>query len=678
MFYMENDLIRLGFDAETGALSQIFCKPAQTEFVCHAADCVSPFAVWYDFHTDYQFRDHRTPGNPADFASAFLGPARPVFTRIAGGAKIDYALSDDLSASLTVRLEGIAVRMHLCFQNTGKETVSFLPAFPCLDHLSFPADARMLGVNQAGAVDQIWHYPGGVYGNAMDQTAQLGCLFTETVCLGFYLEDDSFCGKEIRYEEPALQVRYFPEKKLAPGQTQSLPDAVLMIYQGTWHETVQAYGDWFRANFAWPSTDHMPQTERYSGIWFEKKGKPNSPTGPAATAIDSFTELPNHFQQLSSDVLEYAFVSSLSAAEEILADPDCCGALRRHTDGVNIVRTDLGGVEALREGIHRAQKAGKRVVLYVEGLIVPLESTLFQICPDAKNWLYQNADGSNDGPYTHQGWLHMCCGCAEWQDHLADMCVRLIRETDADGIRLDSFSFYHWPCYNPAHHHKSPFDCNQWMQELLSKVSNAVRQVKPNAILTTEAAVDFDRLYMNMALDQYFDADRIVFALEGCSVFRVLFPTYYIPRINGGPIYESMLLMPDGCGRLDAPSLAWRAGVQWAGSLWKLGTVQPDPMRSLPDAYCRMITSADEAQFIGCRPVLCQDGTGMRVELAADHPLWHFSASVPFQPESVSLFDLESQQIQTPVWSYSDSQLQVQTSSNWFICRCFRNRPLEQ
>ncbi|OHB79400.1 MAG: hypothetical protein A2W31_13020 [Planctomycetes bacterium RBG_16_64_10] len=52
----------------------------------------------------------------------------------------------------------------------------------------------------------------------------------------------------------------------------------------------------------------------------------------------------------------------------------------------------------------------------------------------------------------------------EYQGHLAQMVARLLRETGADAVRLDSLGFYFWACYNPAHHHDTPFGYNEWIK----------------------------------------------------------------------------------------------------------------------------------------------------------------------------------------------------------------------
>lgn len=681
MVCLENEHLIIGFDDVSGTLIYLHNKQANVDLIrSEAVSCDAPFIIYKDFTQKYRFEDYKKPSNPEVFCESCLTPSAAEFELERNHLKIKYRLQDAFTTVLDISLEEAKSYWTLSITNEGNSEKSILPVFPCLDKIVLSEDGRMLGVNQTGAVDKIWAYPGGVYGNAADQSAQLGCLFDEKVCLGFYLQDESFIGKEICYIKPSVQVRWFPEKILQPGQTLTLPTAVITAYKGSWKQTVEWYGEWFRSCYSLPEMpDWLRKTYSYSGAWFEKIGKPNSKNhGSLGSAIDSFAEMPVHYTQTDNDLIEYAFYCKLSADSET-RDEICCGAMHWHTDGVNEIREDLGGVDTLREGVKKVHTLGKRVMLYVEGLIVPEVSELFERIPSAKNWIYHNPDGSNDGLYTHEGFLHMCCGCEEWQDHLASTCARLVKETDADGIRLDSFSYYHWPCYNPLHNHKSPFDSNLWMQQLLSKVSAAVKAIKPDAILATESAIDFNRLYMNMALDQYLDENRVAYGIEDCSVFRVLFPDYYIPRINGGPVMESLQLLPDGCGKFSLPedeyhrAANWRKAREWMGDIYTEGAVpSTNPVASREDTQCRMIVSDNQILLIAARIDFSKlyNGETTNAGLMQDVCQAEIIAKLPFIPKKAKMFDIERGEATECNISFDDDKLIWQIQSNWCCLIC--------
>ena len=68
---------------------------------------------------------------------------------------------------------------------------------------------------------------------------------------------------------------------------------------------------------------------------------------------------------------------------------------RRHTDGWNTVRSDLGAApRACGKAWKKLHRMGRKITLYIEGLIVPTDSELFwSIIPSAKQWIIHNPDG---------------------------------------------------------------------------------------------------------------------------------------------------------------------------------------------------------------------------------------------------------------------------------------------
>ena len=283
---------------------------------------------------------------------------------------------------------------------------------------------------------------------------------------------------------------------------------------------------------------------------------------------------------------------------------------RRHTDGLNVVRPDLGGAAAMRRGVGGVHRMGRKIILYIEGLIVPQEGKLFELIPAARDWVVHNIGGDNIGPYTREGWYHMCPGSKGWQDHLADMVVRLIQETGIDGIRLDSLGGYHWHCYNPAHRHESPFDYNRWVLELLEKVGRAARSVKPDFLLSTEHPVDNYYAHFNHSLHQIIRHTDLTWAVNETSPMRVAFPDYKICYWGGGGVNGSLQLMPDGfghsdstlCGRLDdcldqrPPICRADAGQRPAGHA-RSGCLAPGRLLT------RWVRGQGEDVIIGARPV---------------------------------------------------------------------------
>ena len=529
---LENRDMRVAFASDTGELAGLFAKPNSREYL--ATSVGGPFAIWHNFTAPYLFVPEKEggackkPPDPLDIADSCFHPGGLIESKV----RDDRALltyrdsSSTIVANVSVELDGRASRWSLTLANEGSEAVELMADFPRWEGIGLTRDAggRMLAMNQAGYVGTIWNYPGGLYGNAFQQSAQFGCLFeTETGdCFGFFVDDQTFGAKEIRFDEPDVYIRWFPPLRLDAGQSHRYPSSVLLLYDGSWKETARAYGRWFdevvRPD---PVPGWIRLNESYTGAWAEKQADEyDTRPGPSAGdvppgAMASFEDLPVHYLRNPVETVEFAFYcrqSQYSANDEngqpLGPQP------RRHTDGWNEIREDLGGMPALAKGVEAVHEMGRKVTLYVEGLIVPEDSELFEHIPAARDWVVINADGTKHGPYDHERFVHMCPGCVEWQDHVVDMCVRLVRESGVDGVRLDSLGFYYWPCHNPAHNHASPYDYNMWVQELYAKVAPAARAIIPDALLSTEAPADFNHRHFNHSLHQ-------IFQVQSSDIFQL-------------------------------------------------------------------------------------------------------------------------------------------------------------
>jgi len=133
-----------------------------------------------------------------------------------------------------------------------------------------------------------------------------------------------------------------PELELRAGASIALPATVILPYRGSWKRTAQAYGDWFRAAARPdPTPEWILDNDGYQGAWVEKRGDPIGDVALGA-AMDSLTELETGHIKNTAETIEYAFYCAGS-----MAKPEG-GISRRHTDGWNTVRPDLGGMDALK------------------------------------------------------------------------------------------------------------------------------------------------------------------------------------------------------------------------------------------------------------------------------------------------------------------------------------------
>ena len=685
LIVVENEEIRVAFAAETGELTSLFATPHSREYL--AGKHEGPFAVWHGFAAPYRFLAEKEggacnrPPDPKEIADGCFLPGQLAEADVEDArAVLTYRDSaSSLAAKVTVELDGSESRWSLTVVNEGTEPVEMMADFPRWEGigLSREAGGQMLAMNQAGYVGTIWHYPGGLYGHSFQQSAQFGCLFEKETgdCFGFYIEDPTFGAKEIRFNEPDVVIRWFPPLQLEAGESHTYPASTLLLYDGSWKKTAKAYGGWFeRTVRPDPVPEWVRLNESYTGAWAEKRGDEyETHPGPSTDdmppgAMETFDELPVHFLRRPSETIEFAFYCRQSQQPATGDDGEPLGPQpRRHTDGWNDIREDLGGMPALARGVEAVHGMGRRVTLYVEGLIVPDDSELFDHIPAARDWVVVNADGTTNGPYDNQRFVHMCPGCVEWQDHVVDMCVRLARESGVDGIRLDSLGFYYWPCHNPAHKHASPFDYNLWVQALYAKVAHAVREIIPDALLSTEAPADFNHRHFNHSLHQISQMELPEAISEGVSPLRIALPGYRLHTGStiAGPSMQlqPLWLTPE---KEDAPWLAAFAAARPTICDGEVALV--DPESSPEGMLVRRVSSKTEDVVTGVRPDWIDDpDTPYRLPFEADRTKTTVTVPLGYQPAEAWLFDLQVGTLSLLTWDDSNGAVSFTTDSSWFM-----------
>jgi hypothetical protein len=619
---LENDTVCIAFDAQTGELISLKNLTRGDEYLKDRANNGGPFRIFSDFRGEFDVsttgRRYVASVDPADIAGSIVDPLKcrlvsRSFRRTLTGLALELAYEDTTGrwrTDLEVWLpdQGNASEWTLKITNLSPVVTVLMTAFPDVSGFRLGQDGStnlQTALREGGSIIPAWSGGGGVYGNGGMQSMQWHALFDRKMgeYLGLIVQDGEIRNKWFRFPSPRVQVVYFPAETLAPGQSWKAPKTQLLIGNGDWKPVARAYSAWFSGTFKMVETPGWVKAlDGLHGVWFAKKGglQPRGGDG-LAHALNSFTELAEVYREQPVDMHEYAFHTQGSALYNV------------HTDGDNILRSDLGGAPALKEGVASIHRLGYRFTFYVEGYIVHQTSELAK-SGKAQRWSVMHKDGTITGNYTKENFFHMCPGCQEWQDHLAEVASRLVRETGADGVRLDSLGFYFLSCYNPAHRHDTPFGYNQWIQQLLDKVSRAVRAVNPECILTTEAGVDFYSQWFHSALLQTYPHDL--------PPARVALPAYRLFVYDqGGPVFGSLAGLPGGSNgypksierrQLDEN---WRSMRQGVGGTLVWGEVaDEDPQASLADVTCRLFYGPDYSVVVGARA-------------ANDDPL-HFPASV--------------------------------------------------
>ncbi len=502
---LEDSLCRIEFDRNSGGLRRIANRSVGDECLKNGRVGAMPFRIYADLTKEFEIRVNDKFqlifDDPATIARAIVDPHA---CRLAGA---------DRDQGLTLRYEGqgLTARLQvrpgpgpgtsdwsLRITNTGVTPRELLASFPYFDGVRLGPDATRnlaTAMDQGGVIVPAWARHGGVLGESNQMSMQWHAIWDPATrsALGLIFMDSDVRPKRLALAEPKIELHHFPPVTLAPGAFVDLPPVRLLVYTGDWRPAARAYRAWYdRAYVHVEAPAWFRQSAGNNGIHF-KKATPGVASGyTGQVVLDSFRELPAAHLRAPIDNWEFAFYcqTSMRMKDETYTP---------HTDGENIIRSDMGGSEAMREGIAGLHRLGLHATLYVEGYIVPRQCNL-ATSGKAERWAIMHKDGSLRGPYTKQGFYHMCPGCVEWQDHLAAMVARLLRQTGADGVRLDSLGFYYWPCYNPAHKHTTPFGYNDWLKELLAKVRKAAIAVRPDVLLLTEGPADWVGQWFHGAL----------------------------------------------------------------------------------------------------------------------------------------------------------------------------------
>jgi len=665
MLIAGNRCLRLTFDDENGGLSQITNLVIPDECLKGGLPANMPFRLYADPVKDFEIstneRHQLVFEDPSQTSRAVIQPGncRLGRHRSAQGLSLTYEF-EGLRASLRA-IPGKGTEscdLGLTIVNAGSSQRRVMASFPYIDGVRPGPDPHgnlATAMDQAGLVVRAWERPGGVLGEGNQMSMQWHAIWDPVTgsALGMIFMDPKVCPKRLILREPTIELNYFPPFTLGPGQSLGLPPVRILVYRGDWRPAARAYRHWFEHAFAHVRPpEWFRRSDGCTGRHFKKGGPGIKPDYGGQFALETFRDLPLAHLQVPMDNSEYAFYSRGSMLHGV------------HTDGDNVVREDMGGPEAMRDGIARVHRLGLQATLYVEGYIVHRESDLAS-SGKARRWSVMHRNGSVDGPYTKQGFYHMCPGCIEWQDHLVETVSRLLKETGADGVRLDSLGFYYLPCYNPAHSHETPFGYNDWIKQLLAKVRKAALKVNPDALLTTEGPADWFGQWFHGALTARCPRDLPLMRLA-VGPYR---PYAYSPT---GAVWGSISgLAGGGCagselGTLDGNWLCARFPVHDA-LVW--GDVADDPVCSDPQVIPRLFRGRGYSALVAVRPA-CRDPFVWPWDTKPSDERGRYRITVPLAASSIA--DAVLCDIETLQWSAVDVEtctggISMSLDTNWAL-----------
>lgn len=407
---------------------------------------------------------------------------------------------------------------------------------------------------------------GGVYGR--DVSMQWQCVYEPALDegLAFITMDTAFSNKILTcFPGGGMQSLYFDTKEIQPGLSFQWPTARVVVFNGNWRTAAKVYQGWaneylkprpvprwYTNEVAIRGSSWIPTREAV-----EKNKSTQQPH-----SFTSFRNLLHLYQGGYSDCLEMAMWN-----EGVNLWPETYGPWM--SSGFLDFRSDLGGKSAFEEGVKNVHRFGRKVAMYVAGYGIRTTSPLFKD-GDWKKWaIVNNKEGEINFGYrgekeTEIFGIFNCLGYKPWQDNIIRVCTMLAR-AGVDEIRLDEIGFPFKPCFNQEHHHASPYDSQVWTREYLRRIREAVDQINPQMVISTEFFMDYFHTYTNGALVMDCSGKEI-------DAMKVALPQYMAMSYHAGAAEAAIT------GAIMGKPEAYRLNWAWTDK----GTERPDDYPSGP------------------------------------------------------------------------------------------------
>lgn len=455
---------------------------------------------------------------------------------IDGGFRADLRLDPALSAGLSVTIDDEGLRMEMELENAGDEPVDFKLAFPVLQGLAIsddPGDDYYFFPWGGGIIADRPALLRGGYGDhqvlyqAMD-------LYAPAKGIGLFLRIDDPDGwhknlalqkalpgggaekpttliaqvrPEYQWTNPSLadvpgigMSAEYLRRTRGPGESFAPEPAVLAAHPGDWHVAMERYAQWAHEVWEWrpwpsrlKSCHNMLAAGWGTGYLFRDGAyrtdiiKPRtdcielmswwdwSETGPFSTPMDRLDEV---MTEAERERWKGYFVEDPVTGKLMWnnAPSDYRGSYNER----------FGGLPAFREAIETYRELGADLVtLYTDPF------RLHDDCETGRahgeEWGVVGVDGEKTRNYLVWNPCHDLPEVREW---VATEMERVMRETGADGIRLDEYGHRGWACYDGTHDHTyAEPGITQWQKavaEATRMVHEAMDEVRPDLVLTTE------------------------------------------------------------------------------------------------------------------------------------------------------------------------------------------------
>lgn len=201
----------------------------------------------------------------------------------------------------------------------------------------------------------------------------------------------------------------------------------------------------------------------------------------------------------------------------------------------------FGGLAAFRKAVEEYKKSGTLITLYTDPFRLDESSRTGR--ERGRDWTVVLPSG--EPPRSYEVW-NPCHDLPEVREWVAGCMGRVMRETGADGIRLDEYGHRGWGCYHPEHRHTyAEPGCTEWMRataEATRLIRAAVDEVNPRAVLTTEhPGYDFLMQFLDGCITYDLTVQASPLRPLECNTQRFYFPeckAYELDHRGADPDYH--------------------------------------------------------------------------------------------------------------------------------------------
>jgi hypothetical protein len=473
---LDNGLLRLGFDDETGLLTHLIDMEGG---VSHVAPPGAPMSIWkLDFRAG---DDHQSLVWPAWKGDVSMG-----VTRESDGAQLATIEWRDMwfqhepaavDVIVTVRLaEGSgASEWRIKVNNRSERYGLYEVHFPWFNMWPTPEryDASVPWYNWGHLYPRIAEKQTGEY-SSYTWSMQFIAFETGGRGLSIAAHDPQQHFKSFTIDpgtETTLTLRVPDGNKPGVGLDTTYPTSV-EVHDGGWFESCKRYRNWV-VDQGWcakgliSQRQDVPNALKDIGLWFQ--------TGIPATDSDTTPD------QWADGIIEAAKYYDVPIGVHIYMWHE----IKFDNDYPEYFPTKPGVPEAVKKLVD----AGIVAMPYINAR---LWDTRAKTYPDAVTSTAKDPHGENYleiyGP--ESGLLTpMCSQTKLWQDIVYDLCVRIYEEVGANAVYLDQVSAMPAaPCYDPSHGHPlgGGHHWHDGYRVMLERVKDYIVQSDRELFLTSE------------------------------------------------------------------------------------------------------------------------------------------------------------------------------------------------